>query len=122
VFLWHLKEIFVMSRLFELRTYEAMPGKLAALEARFRDITLGYFEKHGMEAIGFWRNTDSPDGIDRLVYLLAFPDRVSAEASWESFKADAEWQRAKTATEINGRLNTNTISVFMSPTDFSAIS
>ena len=51
----------------ELRTYEAAPGKLPALNARFRDHTLGLFERHGMEVIGFWtyapRRVERPAGL-----------------------------------------------------------
>src|SRR5262245_6925047 len=36
------------SRVFELRTYYAAPGKLNDLHARFRDHTMALFEKHGM--------------------------------------------------------------------------
>ena len=38
----------------ELCSYHAAPGKLAALNARFRDVTLGYFEKYGIESTGYW--------------------------------------------------------------------
>ena len=41
------------SRCFELRTYYAAPGKLEALNARFRDHTCRLFKKHGMEIVGF---------------------------------------------------------------------
>src|SRR4051812_45802520 len=36
------------TRVFEMRTYYAAPGKLDALNARFRDHTTKLFEKHGM--------------------------------------------------------------------------
>src|SRR5262249_39301335 len=42
------------TRVFEMRTYYAAPGKMAALHARFRDHTCKLFEKHGMTVIGFW--------------------------------------------------------------------
>jgi hypothetical protein len=41
------------TRYFEMRTYIANPGKLDALNARFRDHTCKLFAKHGMECIGF---------------------------------------------------------------------
>ena len=37
----------VYGMIYELRTYEAAPGKLPALNARFRDHTRGLFERHG---------------------------------------------------------------------------
>ena len=42
------------TRYFEMRTYHAAPGKIDALNARFRDHTNALFKKHGMEIIGFW--------------------------------------------------------------------
>src|SRR5215831_5299429 len=50
------------SRCFELRTYTAAPGKLDALNARFRDHTCALFRKHGMEIVGFWMPTDKESG------------------------------------------------------------
>src|SRR4051812_367136 len=40
------------SHVYEQRTYTAAPGKLADLNARFRDHTLKLFEKHGMMNVG----------------------------------------------------------------------
>ena len=37
-------------RVFEMRTYTTHPGKLDALNARFRDHTTRIFKKHGIEA------------------------------------------------------------------------
>jgi hypothetical protein len=44
--------------LFEYRRYEAVTGKLPALHKRFETITLGYFKKHGIQVVGFWRATN----------------------------------------------------------------
>lgn len=41
-------------RIFEMRTYTAHPGRLDALNARFRNHTMRIFEKHGMTNIGYW--------------------------------------------------------------------
>src|SRR5262249_17036349 len=40
--------------LYELRTYTASPGKMAQLDARFRNHTIGLFRKHGMTPVGFF--------------------------------------------------------------------
>ena len=40
-------------KVFELRTYQATPGNLGNLHARFRDHTIRIFRKHGMEIVGF---------------------------------------------------------------------
>ena len=39
-------------KVFELRTYQATPGNLDNLHARFRDHTIRIFRKHGMEIVG----------------------------------------------------------------------
>src|SRR5438270_6942827 len=82
-------------RVFELRAYTAAPGKMEALNARFRDHTCKLFEKHGMTNIGYWNPTDAKDAEQKLIYLLAFPSREAADASWKAFRADAEWKAAQ---------------------------
>ena len=49
-------------RVFEMRTYTTNPGKLPALETRFRDHTLKFFEKYNMKNIGYWIPTEGPTG------------------------------------------------------------
>ena len=83
------------TRIFELRTYSAMPGKIDALHARFRDHTLKLFEKHQMTVVGFWKPTDEQQAKRQLVYLLSFPNKEAAAASWKEFQADPEWQECR---------------------------
>ena len=40
--------------IYELRIYEAMPGRLAALNDRFANHTTGFFKKHSIHVVGFW--------------------------------------------------------------------
>lgn len=109
-------------RVFELRTYHTHPGRLAALNARFRDHTCGLFKKHGMELVGFWTPKEGQKGHgDTLVYLLAFPSREAAEASWKAFRDDPEWKAAKDASEKDGPIVERVESVYLDPTDYSAI-
>ena len=51
----------------------------------------------------------------------AFPSREAREASWKAFQADPEWVKAKTASEVNGKLVEKVESVFLKPTDYSPI-
>src|SRR3989440_10009699 len=76
------------TRVFELRTYTAKPGKIDELHARFRDHTLKLFDKHHMTVIGFWKPADEQQAKQKLVYLLAFPSREAAAQSWKDFQAD----------------------------------
>ncbi|MCC6822078.1 MAG: NIPSNAP family protein [Verrucomicrobia subdivision 3 bacterium] len=108
------------SRCFELRTYYAAPGKLEALNARFREHTCALFKKHGMEIIGFWIPTDKEKGSENtLVYLLAHKSRAAAKQSFADFGKDPEWKKAQSESEANGKLVEKVESVFMSATDYS---
>lgn len=110
------------SRCFEMRTYYAAPGKLEALNARFRDHTCALFRKHGMEIIGFWMPVDKEQGAEnKLVYILAHKSREAARESFAAFGNDPEWKQARAESEVNGRLVEKVESVFMSATDYSPI-
>ncbi len=107
-------------RCFELRTYTPAPEKLDALLARFRDHTCALFTKHRITQIGYWTFTGE-DKTERLVYILAYKDKKTAEASFKAFREDPEWIEAKKASEVNGTLAAKVESVFMAPTNFSPI-
>ena len=108
------------SRCFELRTYVAAPGKFEALHARFRDHTNKLFVKHGMEIVGYWVPADAAKGAtNTLVYLLAHKSRDAAKASWAAFSNDPDWKKAKTDSEVNGKLVEKAESVYLAATDYS---
>jgi hypothetical protein len=109
------------SRVFEIRTYTTEKGKLPDLLKRFRDHTTRLFEKHGMTNIGYWIPADGPRSQDTLIYILAHESREAAKKSWDAFRRDPEWIKARTASEANGKIVTKTESVFANPADFSAI-
>ncbi len=48
--------------IYEIRIYDAMPGKLPALNDRFANITMGYFEKHGIKQVGYWTDVIGTSG------------------------------------------------------------
>jgi hypothetical protein len=102
---------------FELRTYTATPGRLDDLVARFRDHTVALFDRHGMQSLGYWTATDKPD---TLIYVLRHTG--DPKASWRAFQSDPEWIAAKKASVESGEIVANIQSVFLEPTDFSAIS
>ena len=114
-------QAFSKGRVFEIRTYTANEGKLAALQARFRDHTTAIFEKHGMQNIGYWIPADAPASQNTLIYILAFPDREAAKKSWAEFMADPEWKKVQQESEVDGKLVSKIDSVFMDPADFSPI-
>ena len=109
-------------RVFEMRTYVTNEGKLPALETRFRDHTIKFFNKYNMTSIGYWIPQDGPASQNTLIYILAHPSREAAKASWTAFQADPEWQKVRTESEVNGRILVKAPeSVFMKATDYSPI-
>ena len=58
--------------LYELRTYTASPGKMAALDARFRDHTISLFKRHGMTPIAFF-HAYTPPGQPAADFVLQGP-------------------------------------------------
>ena len=114
-------ETAAMHRIFEIRTYTTEPGKLPNLLARFRDHTTKLFEKHGMTNIGYWTPTDEPRSKNTLIYILAHDSRDAAKKSWDAFKADPDWIKARNASEASGKIVAKVESIYADPTDFSAI-
>jgi hypothetical protein len=123
--LFSFEEVFTVQaadqRFFELRIYTANPGKLDALNARFRNHTNKLFVKHGMELIGYWTPADGPESENTLIYILAYPSREAREASWKAFQADPDWKTARAESEKDGRLVEKVESKFLNPTDYSPI-
>ena len=107
------------TRLFEMRVYYAKPGKLDALNARFRDHTLSLFTKHGMTNLGYFVPVDNKE--NKLVYFLAFPDRAAHDASWKAFSADPDWKAAAKASEKDGKLIDHIENAFLTATEYSAL-
>ncbi len=106
--------------IYELRIYEAAPGKLGALHRRFRDHTLRIFANHGMDVVGFW--TYAHGGwSDQLVYLMKFDDMTERDRKWASFRADEEWQRVRAESHRDGSLTTRIRSDILTPTDYSPL-
>ena len=108
-------------RLFEIRTYTTEPGKLDALNARFRDHTTKLFDKHGMTNIGYWTPTAAPRSEDTLIYVLAHKSRADADKSWQAFRSDPVWLKARGESEAAGPIVRKVESVFVTPTDYSPL-
>jgi hypothetical protein len=109
-------------RVFELRTYYTNEGKLSDLHTRFRDHTCALLKKHGAELIGFWTPLDEKDGKGgKLIYMVAFASREAAKKTWAEFGKDPEWQKAREESHKNGVLVQKVESVYLEPTDYSAI-
>lgn len=113
-------------RVFELRTYTTPEGRLPALNARFRNHTLGLFAKHGMENVIYWTKAPGQKEVETsLIYLLAHKSREAAKQSFDAFRQDPAWTKARTDSETaaGGSLTApnGVKSEFLVPTDYSPI-
>jgi hypothetical protein len=108
-------------RFFELRVYTAAPGKMDALNRRFREHTLRQFAKHGIESVGYWTAVDE-EHRGRLYYVVAYPDRASREKMLlNGIAKDPEFLEAVAESEKDGKLTAGIESVLMTPTDYSPL-
>ena len=102
---------------YELRIYHAAPGKLDALNARFREHSCALLEKHGFTNIGYWVPMDNKDNL--LIYVISGPNREAHDKAWNEFAADPAWKEVVKTTEANGKLVTKVDSIYLTATDFS---
>lgn len=107
------------NHVFELRVYHANPGKLDALNKRFREHTISIFNKHDMKSVGYWIPQDNKDYV--LIYMLEHPSREAATKNWAAFSADPEWVKVKAESEKDGKLVDHVDDTFMNPTDYSML-
>jgi hypothetical protein len=108
----------IKTKVQEWRIYDAVPGRLPDLHNRFANHTLGLFEKHGIENIGYW--TEVFGTSNRLVYMLGYPSLGDREKSWKAFMKDPDWQKARTGSEKNGPLVAKVYNRILRPTAYSS--
>ncbi len=108
------------NRVFELRIYHATPGKVPALESRFRDTASKLLAKHDLKALGYWVPEDAPARDNTFVYILAHPSREEAKKNWDAMFADPAFQEMA-KSERTDKLVEKVDSTYMRPTDFSPI-
>ena len=106
--------------IYEYRVYEAVPGRLPDVNARFRNHTLKLFEKHGMTNVGYWTPSVG-DYSNRLIYILGFEDVGHRERAWAAFRDDPEWQAVVAETEANGPIVARVTNTLLAPTDYSPL-
>jgi hypothetical protein len=108
--------------LYELRVYECVPNRLAALHTRFRTATTRLFAKHGITVIGYW--TDKYGESNRLTYIVQWASEAERDEKWTAFTSDPEWLAAAAASqtpENGGAIVARVINTLMTPTDYSAL-
>ena len=105
--------------IYEMRIYYTNEGKLPDLHKRFKDHTIGLFDKHGLRNFAYFTPVDEPKASNTLIYFLEYDDRDAAREAWSSFMQDGSWREAFRASEANGRLMSGFDNAYLEPTDFS---
>jgi hypothetical protein len=105
-------------RVFELRIYHTVPGKVPELEARFRDIYSKALARHHLQVVGYWVPEGAAGWDNTFVYLVAHSSREEAKKNWDAMLADPEVQEAIKAEETN-KLVEKIDRIYMLPADFS---
>jgi hypothetical protein len=117
--LTHMNQVRADSnRVFELRVYHAVPGKLPALESRFRDTTSKLLAKHDLNVVGYWVPEDAPSWDNTVVWIVAHASRDEAKKNWDAMRADPAFQEMVKSEQAD-KLVEKIDSTYMRPTDFS---
>lgn len=106
------------NRVFELRVYHTLPGKLPALESRFRDTASKLLAKHDLKAVGYWVPDDAPAADNTFIYILVHPSREEAKRNWDALVADPAFQEMAKSEQAD-KLVEKVDATYMHPTDFS---
>ena len=106
--------------LYELRIYHCMPGKLPAVVARFENVTVALFEKHGIQQVGFWTVNIGESNAD-LYYILKWDSLDERQRKFAAFAADPTWIAARDKSEEGGPIVASITNSILTPTRFSAL-
>src|SRR4249920_1234938 len=76
------------NRVFELRVYHTVPGRVPALESRFRDTASKLLAKHDLDVVGYWVPEGAPAWDNTFICIVAHPSREEAKKNWDAMRAD----------------------------------
>ena len=75
--------------IFDMRTYDLVPGGLAKYMAAVREIALPVRERYGIRLAG-WYHTEIGT-LNRVIHIWAYRDWAHLAESKAQFRADPEW-------------------------------
>jgi NIPSNAP len=105
-------------RVFELRVYHAVPGKVLELESRFRDTTSKVLAKHDLKVVGYWVPEGAPAWENTFIFIVAHASREEGKKEWAAVLSDPEFQEVVKAEQAN-KLVEKVDVTYMRPADFS---
>jgi hypothetical protein len=92
------------NRLFELRVYHDLPGKLPVMESRFRERTFKILARHNLNVVGYWVTADVSSSENSFIFMLAHQSREEAKKNWEAVRLDPEFQEIEKAEQTERTL------------------
>ncbi|MEA9981892.1 NIPSNAP family protein [Herbaspirillum sp. RTI4] len=104
----------------ELRIYHCAPGRLPALNRRFEETTLKMWTKYGIRPLGFWTALVGPSN-QTLTYMLQWDSLAEREKKWNAFSTDADWVKARSASEADGVIVERIENQLLVPTSYSPL-
>jgi hypothetical protein len=104
----------------ELRVYHCLPGRLPALNARFENTTLAFWEKYGIRQVGFFTTLVGASN-QALTYMLEWDSLAEREERWGAFSADPAWLAARAASEAQAPIVERIENSFLVPTAYSRL-
>ena len=102
--------------LYELRVYHVNPGKMKAIQDRFKNHVIDLFMKHGMKVTLFWEDIDEAN--NRLYYVVEHANMEMRNLNYDRFRNDPEWIELKRISELDGPLVNKQESIFMKNVSF----
>ncbi len=108
------------NRVFELRVYHAVPGKLPALESRFRDTTSKILARHNLNVVGYWVTDGASASDNAFIWVVAYSSPEEGKKNWDAMRADPEFQKVISAEQAE-KLVEKVDVTYMRPTDFSPL-
>jgi NIPSNAP len=106
------------NRVFELRVYHTLPGKVPELESQFRDTTSKLLAKHDLKVVGYWVPEGAPAWDNTFIFMVAHSSQEEAKKNWDAFRADPEFQEVIKAGQANKLVEKIDVT-YMRPTGFS---
>ena len=90
------------------------------MNKRFETITLKFWEKHGIQQVGFWTTLVGPSN-QTLTYMLQWESLAERETKWNAFASDPEWLAKRAETEVEALIVERIENQILTPTSYSAM-
>jgi hypothetical protein len=106
--------------LYEYRRYEVSPGRKPDLDARFANLTLPLWERHGVRPVGMF-DVEVGTMTNELHYILGWESLAERERTLPAFLSDPDWVAGRAESEADGPLTMRVHNQIWRPTPYSPL-